>query len=164
MMASSDDSTTAASRRLAASARFRSLMSRAIFDAPMTVPSSSRIGDTVSEIGTSDPSLRRRIVSKCVTDSPAPDAREHVVFLGLPIGGDDHPNGAADRLGGRVAEHPFGGAVPGRDDAVQILADDRVVRRFDDLGEMARGDIVQLLRHARITARRAESESSHELR
>ena len=41
MIASSDDSTTAASRRLATSARFRSLMSRAIFDAPITVPASS---------------------------------------------------------------------------------------------------------------------------
>ncbi len=40
-IASSDDSITAASRPAAASARFRSVMSRAIFDAPITVPASS---------------------------------------------------------------------------------------------------------------------------
>ncbi len=41
MIASSDDSTTAASRRLATAACARSLMSRAIFDAPITRPASS---------------------------------------------------------------------------------------------------------------------------
>ena len=40
-IASSDDSTTAASRRVASTACARSLMSRAIFDAPITRPSSS---------------------------------------------------------------------------------------------------------------------------
>ena len=40
-MASSDDSTTAASRRMSNEARFCALMSRAIFDAPMTTPASS---------------------------------------------------------------------------------------------------------------------------
>ncbi len=41
MIASSDDSTTAASRRVATPACARSLMSRAIFDAPITRPLSS---------------------------------------------------------------------------------------------------------------------------
>ena len=41
MIASSDDSTTAASRWPARAARARSLMSRAIFDAPITRPASS---------------------------------------------------------------------------------------------------------------------------
>jgi len=71
MMASSDDSTTAANRRAAMFAAMRSVMSRAIFDAPTTRPVSSCIGDTVSEIGISVPSLRCRIVSKWVSDSPA---------------------------------------------------------------------------------------------
>ena len=39
------------------------LMSRAIFDAPMTLPSASTIGDTVIEMSSSVPSLRRRTVS-----------------------------------------------------------------------------------------------------
>jgi hypothetical protein len=41
MIASSDDSMTAASRRAATSARLRSPMSRAILEAPMTTPLSS---------------------------------------------------------------------------------------------------------------------------
>jgi hypothetical protein len=40
------------------------LMSRAILDAPITWPSSSRMGEIVSETGTSVPSLRTRIVEK----------------------------------------------------------------------------------------------------
>ena len=66
MMASSDDSTTAASRRLAMAACSRPLISRAIFDAPITRPVSSRIGETVREMGMSVPSLRCLRVSKCV--------------------------------------------------------------------------------------------------
>ena len=57
-IASSLDSTMAASRLAARSARSRPLMSRAIFEAPMIVPSGPRIGETVREIGTSTPSRR----------------------------------------------------------------------------------------------------------
>jgi hypothetical protein len=52
------------------SARFRSVMSRAILEAPIRAPCSSRIGDTVSEIGTRVPSRRRLSVSKWTTFSP----------------------------------------------------------------------------------------------
>ena len=41
----------------------RSVMSRAIFDAPMILPSAFLMGDTVSEISTKLPSLRWRTVS-----------------------------------------------------------------------------------------------------
>ncbi len=57
-------SASASKRERSASRRFRSEISRAIFEAPTTVPSSSRIGDTVSEMATREPFLRRRIVSK----------------------------------------------------------------------------------------------------
>ena len=39
-----------------------------------------------------------------------------------------------------VAEHALGGGIPRRDDAVQILGDDRVVRRFDDRRQPPAGD------------------------
>ena len=52
------------------SIRRRSEMFLAIFDAPTMVPDGSRIGETVSEMGTSVPSLRLRIVSKCSIRSP----------------------------------------------------------------------------------------------
>ena len=46
-----------------ASNRDRSVMSRAILEAPMMSPASFRIGETVNEIERRVPSFRRRIVS-----------------------------------------------------------------------------------------------------
>ena len=46
--------------------------------------------------------------------------------------------GLADHLGRGVAEEPLGGTVPRHDHPVQILADDGVVARLDDGGEMPR--------------------------
>ncbi len=77
-----------------------------------------------------------------------PDARQDHVFFGLPIGGNDHADRLADGFGGGVAEHAFGRAVPGGDDAVQILADDGIVGRFDDAGEMSKPDVIWGLPHA----------------
>ena len=57
--------------RSACSARVRSLMSRAIADAPAIRPSLSRIGDSVRETGISEPSLRRRSDWYCFRCSPA---------------------------------------------------------------------------------------------
>jgi len=75
-------------------------MFRAIFEAPMTRPESSWT---------------------------APDAREDHVFFALSIGRNDDADRLPDDFRGGVPEHAFGGAVPGRDDAVQILADDGIV-------------------------------------
>src|SRR5579884_1825563 len=55
-MASSEDSTIAASLAFASSARFRSVMSLAILDAPTTRPSSSLMGEIVRETGMAVPS------------------------------------------------------------------------------------------------------------
>jgi hypothetical protein len=70
-----------------------------------------------------------------VDDLAAPDARQHLGLLGQPLGGDDQGDVAPDRLRGRPAEHPLGGAVPAGDDAVQRLADDGVVGPLHDGGE-----------------------------
>ena len=93
-------------------AESRSLMSRAIFDAPITRPASSRIGDTVSEIGMSVPSFRCRTVSKCVIAWPARMRAEHDVFFGLPVRRNDHANRLADDFGGGVAEHALRRSIP----------------------------------------------------
>ncbi len=69
-IASSEESTIAASCPRSSSLSRRSLMSRATFDAPMMVPLAVRTGDTVSEIGIRRPSLVRRTVSKWSTLSP----------------------------------------------------------------------------------------------
>jgi hypothetical protein len=44
-------------------------MSRAMAEAPTTLPF-ARMGETVSETSTSDPSLRRRVISRWSTRSP----------------------------------------------------------------------------------------------
>ena len=60
----------ASSRSRSTSARFRSVMSRATFAAPMIVPSASRIGETLSETSMTRPSFVSRWVSKWPTRSP----------------------------------------------------------------------------------------------
>ena len=69
-IASSEESTMAASRARSSSVFRRSAMSRAIFEAPMIVPCASLIGDTVSEMGIRWPFLVRRTVSKWSILSP----------------------------------------------------------------------------------------------
>ena len=49
--------------RMAASASLRCVMSRAIDDAPTTLPSASQIGDTATETSTRRPSFRIPTVS-----------------------------------------------------------------------------------------------------
>ena len=56
-------SRTRPSSRSASSIRLRAVMSRAIFEAPMTAPAASLIGDTVREMSSSVPSFRTRTVS-----------------------------------------------------------------------------------------------------
>ena len=71
---------------------------------------------------------------------------------------NEQRHGLAHRLPGRVAEEPFRADIPTRDDAVEVLADDRVIRRFDDggqpglclLGLLARRDVLEDHGHATI--------------
>ena len=50
-------------------------------------------------------------------------------------------------LVGRIAKHAFRRQIPGGDDAVEILADDRIVRRFHDPREVAQVDVSGQVRH-----------------
>ena len=118
--------------RRRASARFRSVMSRATFDAPTTRPSASRTGETVREMSSRRPSLATRTVSKCSTRSPRRSRSRIVALLVQPLRRDDQGDGLADGLRGGVAEEPLGPGVPRPDDAVEGLADDRVLGRLDD--------------------------------
>ena len=148
MIASSDDSTTAASRRLASAACV----------AFADVARDLRRADHAARIVVNRRDRQRNRDERAVLPLPdrlevrdrltGADARQDHVFFGLAIGRDDHANRLADGLGGGVAEHAFGRPVPGRDDAVQILADDGVVRRFDDPGEMANCDVIRRWLHA----------------
>ena len=111
------------------------------------MPASSWIGETVSEIGISVPSLRWRIVSKCVTGSPARMRARTMSSSPCRSAGMiiriDWPTASV----GGVAEHALGRPIPGRDDAVQVLADDGVVGRFDDAREVPNRNIIGQLLH-----------------
>ena len=72
---------------------------------------------------------------------PPADPGEHLVFLGATLPGNDEGDVPTHGLRTRPAEHPLGGRVPGRDDAIQGLADDRVVRALDDGGQPSLGDL-----------------------
>ena len=63
-IASSLEAMMAAKWRASRSNCFVSVTSRAIFDAPMTVPSGALIGETVNEMSTRRPSFATRTVSK----------------------------------------------------------------------------------------------------
>src|SRR5919109_636511 len=73
----------------------------------------------------------------------AAEPREHAFFLVASVVGDDQQHDwPPDGLGGRPAKHALRGAIPGRHDAVEILADDDVLRRVDDGGQ-ARASLIE---------------------
>ena len=123
-------SSRACASRCDSSRRLCFVMSRAIFEAPMTRPSGARMGETVSEMSIGRPHLSWRIVSKCSTRKPARTCPSTNVSSLEPLRRNDARDRLPDHFVGRVAEHPLGGGVPRRDDAVQILADDRIVGRL----------------------------------
>ena len=67
---------------------------------------------------------------------PVANLREDTLFLEEPLRWNDEGDGLPDRLGRRVSEHTLCRSIPRRDDAVEILADDDVLTRFDDRGKL----------------------------
>ena len=63
------------------------------------------------------------------------NAGEHPIFLGVSVTGNDQSDVLPDCFGLRVTEHPLGRTIPRRDHAVQTLAHDGIVGRFDDGGD-----------------------------
>src|SRR5690606_2830249 len=75
---------------------------------------------------------------KVINALPAADALEDARLLLPAIGGEEAPDRLPDHFGGRVAKDALGAGVPGGHDTVEVLADDRVVRRIDDGGQPLR--------------------------
>ncbi len=76
------------------------------------------------------------------------------VFFERPIVGNDQCNASPHGLVCCESEDAFGRLVPGRDDAVEILPDDRVVGGINDRGEVSGGTLgllrrCQIARHLR---------------
>ena len=82
---------------------------------------------------------------------PAAEPLQDRPLLVVSLRRDDQGDRLADRLVGRVTEKALGPGVPRSDDAVERLADDRVLGRFDDggqpradlLGPPALGDVAE---------------------
>jgi hypothetical protein len=68
--------------------------------------------------------LGLEVLGARVTDHHGGDDFEDLI--GFLIG-DENGNALADDLGRGVAVHVLGASIPGRDDALEGLADDRVV-------------------------------------
>src|SRR5262249_47918684 len=66
---------------------------------------------------------------------PAPNAVEDLGLFILATIGDEQRDRFADHLLGGVAKQLLGSAVPAGDDAVEVFADNGVVRVLDDRGE-----------------------------
>ena len=96
----------------------------------------SRTGEIVSDTSIACPSRLEPHCLEVIDAFAAPEPCQDLVFFGLTIRRDEHPNRLADELGGRVSKHAFRGRIAGLDDAVQILGDDRIVCRIDDGGEI----------------------------
>ena len=98
----------------------------------MIVPLSSLMGDTVTEMGTLSPFFLSRTVSKWSTRSPARILARMKSSSWRNSSGMRRQNGSAYDLIGFVAKDSAGSLVPASDDAVQVFADDRIIRHCYD--------------------------------
>src|SRR5262249_46393947 len=67
---------------------------------------------------------------------------ENAGFFVVAIRWDESGDRSAQHLPGRITEDPFSASIPARDNAVQVLADDRIVRS----GNNSRQQLVGVLR------------------
>src|SRR3546814_3876096 len=96
-----------------------------------------RISDWSSDVCSSDLlALANRVV--VVDGLAAADAGEDYVFFVVAVGGNQDRHRLPDLFLGGIAEEPLRAAVPACGDAVEVLADDGVVRRLDDGGQALR--------------------------
>src|SRR5205085_2580209 len=89
---------------------------------------------------TSAASARSRSAASAISRPLAPaKPRQDRILFGEPVRRKQNSDRAADHFVRRVAENDLGTPVPARDDAVQILADDRVVRGLDNGRQVGAG-------------------------
>jgi hypothetical protein len=72
-----------------------------------------------------------------VHDFAAPNTREHLGLLGVALGGNDERDVPPNGLSRGPAEDAFRPAVPRRDHAIERFADDGIIGRVDDRGQIA---------------------------
>jgi hypothetical protein len=82
------------------------------------------------------------------------NARQYSRLLVDALRRDQDGHRLAGGFLGRIAEHALGAAIPGLDDAVEILADNGVVGRLDDGREPLREKFRRCFQRARRAPRR----------
>ena len=130
-IASSEESTIAASRSASRSMRPLRSMWRATIETPMLSPSGASIGDTESRMSIRSPFLRWRAVTYEIDTRPSRTWRMTSSSTAGP-GGMMMPIERPTSFLRRVTEHAFGRAVPEFDGAIQAGADDGVFEGFDE--------------------------------
>ena len=133
-------SRVAASRKSPARRRrLEAVMSRAITEMPTSAPPASL--DRRNREGDVDQGVVAAAALGLVGVEalPGPHPGEDLVGFVLEVLRHQHRDVLADRLLGAVAVEPFGGRVPGGDDAVEVFAQDRVLGPADDPGEVGVG-------------------------
>ena len=97
----------------------------------MMRPWLSIMGDAVTDTSIRLPSLVSRTVSKGSIRSPAESRRRICSSSSCRFGRDEPVDRSSYDLIGPVAEQAFRACVPTEDDSVQILGNNRIVRRLD---------------------------------
>jgi hypothetical protein len=69
----------------------------------------------------------------------APDRLHHALCIGPSILRDEDHDRLPDSLARRISEHPLRGAIPRCDAKIQVLTEDRIVRRFNNGGQSPSG-------------------------
>src|SRR4030095_9646410 len=66
----------------------------------------------------------------------APDAGEDLILFGLAVWWDQNSDGLSDQFRSSITKDSFGAGIARLNDAFHVLRDDRVIRRFDDRGQI----------------------------
>jgi hypothetical protein len=102
-------------------------MSRTIFDAPITTPASSADRRDGERHQNPLAVLPDAFGFEVLDPRPGLQGRDDVILFSDAVWRDDDRDVAADSFVAGVAEQPLRGRIPGLDDPVQRLADDRVI-------------------------------------
>ena len=125
-----------AARRVRLSSNcLRSLISRAILEAPITRPVRSFTGEMVTETGNFSPLFLTLTVSEWSNPFSGPDLGEDFKFNKAGVPPDEAQDGLTYDFVRCIAENPPGDIISAGNDSVEVLANDGVVGGIDDGSE-----------------------------
>src|SRR6476659_4202123 len=89
---------------------------------------------------------------KMVDALTSSDARQNFTFFGLAVRRAHKCNGLTDRLAGRITEDVLSRSIPACNNAIEILAYNRVVARLDYGGQPAQPQVSFVKRNFDLSA------------